>query len=86
MTTHAATQQLLTPCNAHVPLHKSVRVGKGSCVVVLNNKFSPALISLNYKWDDENRKGPITLANFLEDQQILLPAAMIKAHVTLASI
>ena len=51
--------------------HKMVKAGKGSCVVVLNNVYSPVLI---------------ILANFVEDQKILLPISMIKAHVASANV
>jgi hypothetical protein len=66
--------------------HKMVKAGKGSCVVVLNNVYSPALIIPNYKWENKNRKDAVTLANFVEDQTILLPISMIKAHVASANV
>jgi hypothetical protein len=96
MTTHVATATIADSVQCSCPpgmvcgyrkkKHKPVKVGKGTCVVFWNNGYSPDLIIPNYKWDDKNRKGPITLVNFLEDQQILLPVAMIKAHVKSAAI
>jgi len=66
--------------------HKTVKAGKGSCVVVINNIYSPALIIPNYKWEDRKRTGDVTLADFSVDQKILLPISMIKAHVDSARV
>jgi hypothetical protein len=82
-TIHDSVQCLCPPrmiCVYRKKEHKTVKAGKGSCVLVLNNIYSPALIIPNYKWDNE-KTGVVTLADFSVGQQILLPLSMIKAHV-----
>ena len=60
--------------------HTKMKAGRASYVVVLDKMYSPALIVPNY-YIEGNTSSSVTLKDFPEGHQIILPLSMIKEHV-----
>ncbi len=60
--------------------HTKMKAGRASYVVVLDKIYSPALIVPNY-YIEGNTSSSVTLKDFPEGHQIILPLSMIKEHV-----
>ena len=63
---------------------KQMRAGEGSCVIALGKIYSPALIVPSYMWAET--KTPVTLEEFPDQAEILVPISMIKEHVAMDTI
>jgi hypothetical protein len=88
MATRAASATIVQCEQCRCPLgmvygkrgHTKMKASRASYVVVLDKIYSPALIVPNY-YIEGNTSSSVTLKDFPEGHQIILPLSMIKEHV-----